>query len=596
VVAAGAAPLHADAIAVTAGRAAWSDNSTDAHPVRSRSLTTSGDTLQLGSTNELAATTSDPSDIPVQVSGPNTLFTTDGPTTARGGRTTVIHVRTNAGQQEVTVGETELPNAWLSGNRVLYTRFTASGAIQLVLFDVLSDHGAVLDLPGIDTSSPSVTLWGDYVAYTKADGSVWRRSLTTGAATEVAPAGSGQTGGVKEWGDEVAWVSGSENGRSVWSWRDAAASSSSTSTGSLLSLTSDGALLNGDPDEDPFDGPVLLQPYGAATAQQILPDAVFSAVGLDASALAWVDGPHQQPFVMALPHTADRPRSLGALAAPTLPDQNLDWTLQLPASAALTSCQVTISSGTATVKTLACDSGEMSQGVATVTWSGLAGSNGTTVRPGAYTWTLHASNADGALLSPSGGAGTFTGTVFSPTGPVITTFPKNMTAIAGKLVSFRAAATGVPAPTASWAVSHDGGAHWTTLAGQTSPTLTFRATPSQNGNRYRVRFNNGMTIAEAFADLTVRFGPHVTTSPKSQRATLHKPVTFTARATGNPTPSARWQVKTSRRGSWRSITGANTTRLRLRAKRSLDGNRYRCVFTNAVGHVATKAATLHVRH
>jgi hypothetical protein len=73
-------------------------------------------------------------------------------------------------------------------------------------------------------------------------------------------------------------------------------------------------------------------------------------------------------------------------------------------------------------------------------------------------------------------------------------------------VSFTVGLTGNPAPTVQWQVSTNG-TTWRSIAGATSPTLTFVATRKLNGNQYRALLTNSLgTTATDPATLSVRAG------------------------------------------------------------------------------------------
>jgi hypothetical protein len=83
----------------------------------------------------------------------------------------------------------------------------------------------------------------------------------------------------------------------------------------------------------------------------------------------------------------------------------------------------------------------------------------------------------------------------SGVGPQVTKDPLNQAVSAGGTATFTAAATGTPTPTVRWQVSADGGASFSDVPGAVSPTLSFTASASQNGNQYRAVFTN--TVASA---------------------------------------------------------------------------------------------------
>lgn len=69
--------------------------------------------------------------------------------------------------------------------------------------------------------------------------------------------------------------------------------------------------------------------------------------------------------------------------------------------------------------------------------------------------------------------------------------------------------------------------------------------------------------------------------------------TFTAAATGTPAPAVRWQQHVPGSG-WQPVPDATTETLTVAASDALNGRRYRAVFENAAGALATSAATLSV--
>jgi hypothetical protein len=93
------------------------------------------------------------------------------------------------------------------------------------------------------------------------------------------------------------------------------------------------------------------------------------------------------------------------------------------------------------------------------------------------------------------------------------------------------------------------------------------------------------------ATLTVNSAPVVTTNPVSQTATSGT-VTFTAAASGSPTPNVQWQVSTNGGASFSNISGATSTSLNVTVSASVNGNQYRAVFTNTCGTATTTPAIL----
>jgi hypothetical protein len=171
----------------------------------------------------------------------------------------------------------------------------------------------------------------------------------------------------------------------------------------------------------------------------------------------------------------------------------------------MTSCQVTIRSGSTVLRTVACDAANAKMGDATVGWDGKTAA-GKLVAPGSYTWTLSASNDDGDLVAADGTNGAVSGTIAVPAvKPVVTAHPVSRTVASGHVVTFTAGATGAPAPTVQWQVSTNSGKSWSNLKGKSATTLTFKATRAQANYRYHAVFSNAAgSVTTKQAVLTVR--------------------------------------------------------------------------------------------
>lgn len=148
-----------------------------------------------------------------------------------------------------------------------------------------------------------------------------------------------------------------------------------------------------------------------------------------------------------------------------------------------------------------------------------------------------------------------------------------------------------------WQVSTDGGASWSNVPNATALSYSFLAAESENGYEYRaVLSNSGGSTTTRAATLTVSAppgpsAPQVTTQPSNQDVPSGSYATFTAAASGSPTPSVQWQVSTNGGQAWSNILGANSTTYTLRVT-SQNGYDYRAVFTNPNGSVPTNAAWL----
>ncbi|MEI7701389.1 MAG: protein kinase, partial [Planctomycetia bacterium] len=136
--------------------------------------------------------------------------------------------------------------------------------------------------------------------------------------------------------------------------------------------------------------------------------------------------------------------------------------------------------------------------------------------------------------------------------PKVITQPTSQTVTAGATVTFNAAATGIPTPSVQWQVLAPGGS-WSNITNATSPTYSFTTAAGDNGSQYRAYFLN--TYGDALtntASLSVQFAPSITSQPGNLTITDGQTATFTAAATGNPTPTVQWQVNTG--SGWAVVT------------------------------------------
>jgi hypothetical protein len=232
------------------------------------------------------------------------------------------------------------------------------------------------------------------------------------------------------------------------------------------------------------------------------------------------------------------------------------------------------------------------------TFSNIAGATSTTLTVSATTASQNGNVYRAVFTNSVGTATTGNATLTVRYAPVVNSGPSSQTVTAGQSVSFTASAAGNPTPAVQWQVSTNGGSTWTNISGATGTTFTIAsATAGQNGYEYRAVFTNSLgSTATAAATLTVQFAPAVTTNPASQTVMAGNPVTFTAAASGNPTPTVQWQVSTDGGLTWVNITGATNTTYTLAAvSASENGYEYRAVFTNSLGTATTKAAILTVQ-
>ncbi len=88
--------------------------------------------------------------------------------------------------------------------------------------------------------------------------------------------------------------------------------------------------------------------------------------------------------------------------------------------------------------------------------------------------------------------------------------------------------------------------------------------------------------------------PVVTTQPMSQSVAPGGTATFTAAASGTPTPAVQWEVSIDHGSTWIDVPGLTSTTLSGKPTAFVNGWQFRAVFTNDEGATATTAATLSV--
>jgi hypothetical protein len=201
----------------------------------------------------------------------------------------------------------------------------------------------------------------------------------------------------------------------------------------------------------------------------------------------------------------------------------------------------------------------------------------------------------------------------APSGPSVLTQPQNVTVNAGSSATFTSTATGYPIPSEQWQVSLDGGQTFQNVnstlvpgAGNGYNTSTFTitgATVAQTGDIFRAVYNNGLggdagnNVDSSTATLTVQqlFSPTITANPGNITTNGTNTVSFTAAATGNPTPAVQWQFEPTGGSAYSNVsTGTyNQATYTFVASPSTAGS-YRAVFTNSQGSTNSASATLTV--
>jgi hypothetical protein len=237
------------------------------------------------------------------------------------------------------------------------------------------------------------------------------------------------------------------------------------------------------------------------------------------------------------------------------------------------------------------------------TFANIASATAATYGTGA-TSTAMSGERYRVVVSNSAGSVTSSGAVLTvnptPVAAAFTTQPIDQSVTAGGAAVFTVVATGTPTPSLQWQRSTDGGTTYANLTGATGTSFnTGVTTLSQNGERYRaVASNSAGTATSNAATLTVNPAPQapaITTQPVSQSVLAPATATFSADASGVPTPTWQWQVSTDGGTTYANVTGATSASYTTPATTGTDnGKRFRAIATNSAGSAISSAATLTV--
>jgi hypothetical protein len=113
-------------------------------------------------------------------------------------------------------------------------------------------------------------------------------------------------------------------------------------------------------------------------------------------------------------------------------------------------------------------------------------------------------------------------------------------------------------------------------------------------------FHNNVAPTKVFAYRHSGDSPTITAEPEDASVVLvgdsdTAPVSFTAAASADPAPAVRWQQRPLGSVIWTDMPGAEEPTLSLTASAASAGDRYRAVFSNSAGEIATRVATLAVK-
>jgi sugar lactone lactonase YvrE len=345
------------------------------------------------------------------------------------------------------------------------------------------------------------------------------------------------------------------------------------------------------------DGGVTFVPVpGATSASYAIASTVLGQNGLRVRVVVGNDQGSVTSSTVTLTVTA-------ALVAPLITVQPADAAVTAPATA---SFHVT---ATGTSPAYAWQSS--SDGV---TWSAVAGAadapsldvTGTTTTMSGLRYRVVVSNAAGSVTS---NAALLT-VAATPAAPAFLLQPASQSILAGLGVDFVVVVAGTPVPSIQWrldganlvdGVLAGGACAGASVSGATTATLSLSSVPLACSNAtFTAIASNGIAPdATSFgAILTVGAAPAapaITLQPTDAVAPAGATATFSALASGVPTPSAQWQQSSDAGMTWANIVGATAPTYTTPPVAPADsGRRYRVIFTNASSSATSGVATLTV--
>jgi len=230
----------------------------------------------------------------------------------------------------------------------------------------------------------------------------------------------------------------------------------------------------------------------------------------------------------------------------------------------------------------------------------------TTVAQSGQRYRVTVSNSAGSVTSSSA----LLTVLPTPAAPLFTTQPISQTITVGQVVSFAVVATGTPVPTIQWhinaanlgnGVQASGVCAGATVAGASNASLTLTAVPlGCSGAVFSAVASNGVNpdATSNGATLTVNptpLPPSITLQPVDVTVLAPATATFTATASGVPSPTVQWQQSIDAGVTWTNINGATNPSFTTPATVLADsGKRFRAVFTNGAGFVNSNGAVLTV--
>ena len=184
----------------------------------------------------------------------------------------------------------------------------------------------------------------------------------------------------------------------------------------------------------------------------------------------------------------------------------------------------------------------------------------------------------------------------------ITSQPADYTGEVGTSATFTVAAEGNSELTYQWQFKNDGSNFWqnSSQSGSTTDTLTVPITKARDGQQYRcvITDADGNTVtSNAAAVHATEATPKITitSQPEDYTGEVGTKATFTVAAEGNEL-TYQWQYQNVGSSYWQnsSQSGSTTNTLTVPVTEARDGQKYRCVITDADGNTVTSnAAAIH---
>lgn len=178
-----------------------------------------------------------------------------------------------------------------------------------------------------------------------------------------------------------------------------------------------------------------------------------------------------------------------------------------------------------------------------------------------------------------------------PSQPPAFTSPSTATFVIGQAGSFTVTTNAIPTVTL---IAESGSLPaGLTFTDNGDGTATIAGTPTGSGNSYPVTLTatNGVSPnATQNLAIQVNQAPTITVNPADQTVAPGTSVSFSAGASGVPTPTVQWQRSTNGGASFAAIAGATSTTYTFIAAASDNGNQYRAVVSNGIGSPATTSA------